>query len=58
MTIFYTYFFDKILAKYLLSKTHQIAQIFKIFTGEHAPEPPLANAWLRHANTPTFPEKF
>ena len=36
--------------------------IFKNFLGEHAPEPPLTNAWFchalhdakRHANTPTF----
>ena len=50
----------------IFSKTHQIAPFLKIFSGEHAPEPPLANAWLchalhgalRHANTPTFTNKF
>ena len=35
MNIFY-----KILAKYSPKRT-----ILKIFSGEHAPEPPLANAW-------------
>ena len=34
-TIFFLQNFNKI-----FSKTHQIAQFFKIFSGEHAPEPP------------------
>ena len=63
MTIFKIIFLTKF--SKILSKTHQIAPFLKIFSGEHAPEPP-ANAWLhhalhgasRHANTPTFPEKF
>ena len=32
-------FFDKIFSK-ILSKTHQIAPFLKIFSGDHAPEPP------------------
>ena len=40
----------------ICSKTHQIAQFKKKFSGKHAPEPPLANAWLRHASqAPTPP---
>ena len=35
----FTIFLDKILAK-IFSKTHQIVPFFKIFLGEHAPEPP------------------
>ena len=58
---FLNYFFDKILAKYSLKRTK-----FKNFLGGACPRTPLANTWLRHAlhgtlrhaNTPTFPEKF
>ena len=34
----FTIFLDKILAK-IFSKTHQIVPFFKIFSGEHAPQP-------------------
>ena len=64
MTIFFYYFFDKILAKYSLKRTK--LHHFKNFLGGACPRTPLANAWLchalhgasRHANTHTFPEKF
>ena len=32
--------------------------IFKNFLGGAYPRTPLTNAWLRHANTPTFPKIF
>ena len=42
------------------SKTPQIAPFFKVFSGEHAPRTPLANAWLRHApcKYPYFSKKI
>ena len=39
MTIFLIIFFGQNFSK-ILSKTHQIAPFLKIFSGEHAPEPP------------------
>ena len=56
MTIFLIIFFDKILAKYSLKRT-KLHHFFN-FLGGACPRTSLANAWLRHANTPTFPEKF
>ena len=44
----FTIFFDKILAK-IFSKTHQIVPFFKIFSGEHAPEPPNKRVASPHA---------
>ena len=32
------------------SKTHQITPYQKNFPGKHAPESPIANAWLREAS--------
>ena len=64
MTTFHKYFFGKILAKYSLKRT-KLHHFLKFSRGA-CPRTPLANAWLRHAlhgakrhaNTPTFPEKF
>ena len=47
MNIF-TIFFYKILAKYSPKRT-KLLHFKKKFSREHAPEPPLANAWLCHA---------
>ena len=33
----------------ILSKTHQIAPFLKIFSGEHAPEPPIKRVALPRA---------
>ena len=41
----------------ICSKTHQIAQLKKVFSGKHAPEPPSKNAWLRHASQAPRPQK-
>ena len=52
MNIF-TFFFYKILAKYSPKRT-----IIKKILGGACPQTPLANAWLRHANTPTITKIF
>ena len=49
----------------IFSKTDQIAPFLKIFSGEHASDPPSKRMALhklhgakRHANTPTFTKIF
>ena len=56
MTIFYNYFFDKILAKYSLKRT-KLHHFLKFSCGSMPPNPPSKRV-SRHANTPTFLEKF
>ena len=55
MNIF-TIIFYKILAIYSPKRTN--CTIFKNFLGGAYPGTPLAIAWFRHANTPTFPKYF
>ena len=55
MNIF-TYFTLQNFSK-IFSRTHQIAP-FKKNTRATMPLNPPANAWLRHANTRTFPKIF
>ena len=54
MTIFKLFFWQNF--SKILSKTHQIAPFLKIFSGEHAPEPPSQTRGF--ATRCTFPEKF
>ena len=56
MNIFYNFFLQNF--SKIFSKTHQIAPFKKNFLGGAYPQTPLANAWLRHANTPTFAKTF
>ena len=56
MNIF-TIFLYKILAN-IFTKTHQIAPFLKIFSGEHAPKPPLANAWQSAMQIPPLLPKY
>ena len=56
MNIF-TIFFGQNCSK-IYSKTHQVALFLKKILGEHAPDPPLANAWLGHAQHGAKPCKY
>ena len=47
--------FDKILAKYSLKVKRTI---FKNFLRGACPRTSHTNAWLRHADAPTFPKKI
>ena len=55
MNIF-TIFFYNISAKYSPKRTK--LHNFKKFSRGTSPRTPLAIAWPRHANTPTFPKIF
>ena len=61
MTFLKNYFFDKYLAKlkYSLKRT-KLHHFKKISWGSMPPNPPSKRvaSHSRHANTPTFPERF
>ena len=56
---FFQLFFYKILENIFQNAPIINCTIFKIFSGEHASEPPPpSNAWFRQANTSTFQKKY